>query len=90
LQLPPLPTPDAAGPISWPTLLLFAGVALRLLLGLVRRAAERRGVERHRGEVAADLHAAVESVVDVRVLEPLREERRMHDRLRELLDLLDR
>jgi GTP-binding protein EngB required for normal cell division len=90
LQLPPLPTPTAVGPLSWPTLLLGGGLVLRLLLALVQRSALRRGAERHRGEVSAELHQAVETVVSSHVLEPLREERRMHDRLRDLLDLLAR
>jgi hypothetical protein len=48
LQLPEPPTPRVTEALTLPTALLLGGLAIRLLLGVLSRAATSRGARRHR------------------------------------------
>ncbi len=84
LQLPPLPMPVAAGEVPWPTALLLGGAASRLVLLVVTRVAVATGANRHGHRVGRALREALENAVDVRLLDPLREEATAQARLAQI------
>jgi GTP-binding protein EngB required for normal cell division len=90
LALPEPPLPMVAGRLPWPTALLVGGLLARGLAGLGRRRLLRRGDDRHRRQVEAELRGAVEEVAEAEIVRPLREELDIHDLLRDILERLTR
>lgn len=74
LQLPPLPSPDVAGRLSLPTVLLLAGGVGWLLVAGIRRRAVDRGAARHRRTVAERVRREVDGRARTHVLAPLADE----------------
>lgn len=88
LRLPELPTPDAIGAVPWPTALLLGGLVVRILLGLVSRAAARRAGDRHGRRVARRIERGVRELAEGRLLAPVRDEVAAQDRLRDAIGAL--
>lgn len=86
LGLPDLPTPDAVGRVPWPTVLLLGGVLLGLLLALVCRPVSAAGARRVRRRAERTIRDRVADVADAQVIEPVRAELAVHQRLRDALD----
>lgn len=74
LQLPPLPSPDAVGAISWPTALTAAGGVAWSAIAALRRRVVDRGSRRHARTVAATVRSTLETSVRATVVEPLEHE----------------
>jgi hypothetical protein len=85
LRLPDPPTPDIGG-FAVPTLLLFGGIALGLLLALVGRAAANGSAAVRRRRAESRLRAAIDKVADELMLAPLLAELGRHQRAREALE----
>ncbi|MBW3620156.1 MAG: 50S ribosome-binding GTPase [Actinobacteria bacterium] len=74
LQLPPLPTPSAVGPVGWPTALLLGGAVLWLASWALRRRLVARGARRHRRRLEERVREQLRARVTDTVLRPLQAE----------------
>jgi GTPase Era involved in 16S rRNA processing len=82
----PKPTPPAVGAVPWPTLLLFGGLALGLLLAAAVRPLAAVGARRARAVAETRLRDAIGVLGRERVIAPVRAELSAYASLREALE----
>ena len=87
LQLPELPTPEV-GPVPLPTLLLLGGVVLGILLALVCRVLVRLTAKARARSADRRLRAALRERAQELVLDPVSEELRAYESVRESLKVV--
>jgi len=88
LGLPRLSPPTLTERLSWPAALLLAGVALRVLLGLLTRRLLRISARRARIRTERQLRSRLTELVEQELVAPYTAEVAATARLREVLERL--